>query len=188
MSNISFIVATDQNNGIGIDNKLPWHLSEDLKRFKRLTTGHVIVMGRKTFDSLPVKPLPNRDNIVLTLDDNFTAEGCEVIRDIDQVLHHAQLAGETGRNLFVIGGASIYEQLLPVADRIYLTFIHHNFDVDAKFPAINMELWVETEREDHLDAMPYAYSFITYRRKSKVIKEQKEEEQLVIKHATSKHK
>jgi len=187
MSNISFIVATDQNNGIGIDNKLPWHLSDDLKRFKRLTTGQVVLMGRKTFDSLPVKPLPNRDNIVLTHDEDFVAEGCEVLRDIDQVLRLAQLAGETGQTLFVIGGASIYEQLLPVADRLYLTLIQHSFDTDAKFPAFDMSQWVEIERADHPEGQPYAYSFVTYRRKHKVVVEPKIEEELVLP-ATSKRK
>lgn len=188
MSNISFIVATDQNNGIGIDNKLPWHLSEDLKRFKRLTTGQVVLMGRKTFDSLPIKPLPNRDNIVLTRDEDFVAEGCEVLCDIDQVLRLAQLAGETGRTLFVIGGASIYEQLLPVADRLYLTLIQHSFDTDTKFPALNMAQWNELEREDHPEGQPFAYSFVTYKRKHKVVVEPKVEEELVLPASTSKRK
>jgi dihydrofolate reductase len=167
MSNVSFIVACDKNNGIGKDNRLPWHLSEDLKRFKRLTTGHVILMGRKTFDSLPVKPLPERDNIVLTRDEDFLAEGCRIIRDIDQTLRLAQKAGETGQHLFVIGGASVYEQLLPVADRIYMTLIDGVFDTDAHFPTLNPSAWIEQEREDHLDATPYPYSFITYKRKNK---------------------
>ena len=187
MSNISFIVATDQNNGIGLDNKLPWHLSEDLKRFKRLTTGQVVLMGRKTFDSLPIKPLPNRDNIVLTRYEDFVADGCEVLRDIDQVLRLAQLAGETGRTLFVIGGASIYEQLLPVADRLYLTLIQHDFETDTRFPALNMSQWIELEREDHPEGQPYVYSFVTYKRKHKLIVEPKIDEELVLA-ATSKHK
>ncbi|MCY9737498.1 dihydrofolate reductase [Paenibacillus alvei] len=128
--NISIIVAMDENGGIGKDNKLPWHLPEDLKRFKQITTGHAVAMGRKTFESIG-KPLPNRTNIVLTRDNEFKAEGCFIAHTIEDAIRIAKSSG--AQELFCIGGANVYDQFLSIADYIYVTQVVGTFDVDTYF-------------------------------------------------------
>lgn len=157
---VSAIVAIGQNNAIGKNNQLLWHLPNDLKHFKDITSGHTIIMGRKTFDSVG-KPLPKRRNIIITRQD-ISIEGAEVVHTIDEAL--ALCHGE--EEVFIGGGAEIYKMAMPKTDRIYLTIVHQNFDADAYFPEIDQNEWKETEREDHAadekNAIPY--SFITLER------------------------
>lgn len=160
MSTLTIIVATDQQGGIGINNTLPWKLPEDLAHFKRLTTGHPIIMGRKTFDSIG-RPLPNRRNIVITRNANWRHDGVEAVGSVDAAI--ALLDGAEG---YVIGGAEIYKQSMAVTDRLIVTEVGKSFDCDAFFPAIDHAVWEETARERHTSAtagLPYA--FVTYRRK-----------------------
>ena len=157
MTRLSLIVAMDENRLIGSDNALPWHLPADLAYFKRTTMGKAIVMGRKTFESIG-RPLPGRRNIVVSRNPDFSAAGCEVVADIDGAL--AICAGD--EEIMLIGGASLYRQILPRADRLYLTLIHHAFDGDTWFPELNPDQWREENRQDFDadDRNPYAYSFI----------------------------
>ncbi len=133
MYTLSIIVAAAENMAIGKDNDLLWHISADLKRFKALTSGHTVVMGRRTLDSLPKKPLPNRRNIVLTHDEGFAFPGVEVAHSIAELLQMLAKDGE----VFVMGGATIYQQLLPYADKLYVTWVHSSFEADVFFPAID---------------------------------------------------
>lgn len=161
MSKLTIIVATDAQRGIGINNTLPWKLPEDLAHFKRTTTGHPIIMGRKTFDSIG-RPLPNRRNIVVTRNGQWAHEGVEAVASLEAAL--ALLDGAEG---FVIGGAEIYQQSLPLADRLIITQIAHTFDCDAFFPALDADTWQETARDEHVsDASGLHYAFVTLRRKA----------------------
>ena len=158
---VALVVAASENGIIGKDNRLPWHMPADLKHFKKLTTGHTVVMGRKTFESIG-KALPQRRNIVVTRQPGYAAEGCTVVHSLREAL------AIDADDLFVIGGAAIYEQALPDAGRIYLTRIHENFEGDTYLFPIDPNHWSETERAD-FDAderNPHAYSFITYERRS----------------------
>lgn len=158
---LSIIVAASENNVIGRDNALIWHLSADLKRFKALTTGHTLIMGRKTFQSIG-KALPHRRNIVITRNPGFTAEGCEIVPGIPQALAAASDDGQ----VYVIGGGSLYRQLWDRADRLYLTRVHIHVPGDAHIPSVSPEQWEETGRADFpADGKnEFAYSFIDYRR------------------------
>lgn len=127
----SLIAAIDKNRGIGKNNKIPWHVPEDFAWFKQKTSGQPIIMGRKTFESLG-KPLPNRLNIIVTRDQNFKIEGAEITHSVEQAIHLAK--EEKNEEVFIIGGAQIYEQALPFADRIYLTKIDGEFACDTFFP------------------------------------------------------
>lgn len=142
---------------IGIGNRLPWQLPADMQHFRRSTLGKPVLMGRKTFDSIG-KPLAGRTNIVVTQDRTFQPEGVTVAHNIDEALANAGAAPE----VMVIGGASFYRQLLPRAQRLYLTEIHQRFDGDAFFPEVDLTAWQETDRADHAPdtANAYAYSFI----------------------------
>jgi dihydrofolate reductase len=161
MSKLTIIVATDAQRGIGIHNTLPWKLPEDLAHFKRTTTGHPIIMGRKTFDSIG-RPLPNRRNIVVTRNDKWSHEGVETVGSIEAAI--ALLDGAEG---FVIGGAEIYRQSLQLADQLIITQIDHTFDCDAFFPEIDAAAWQETARASHVsEASGLHYAFITLRRKA----------------------
>jgi dihydrofolate reductase len=157
---VSIIVAIGENNAIGKNNQLLWHLPADLKHFKNKTAGHTIIMGRKTFDSLG-KPLPNRRNIVVTRQD-ITIPGCEVVKSIDEAI--ALCKGE--EEVFIGGGAEIYREAMDKTDRIYLTIVHKMFDADTFFPEIDFTQWVETEHEDHQpdEKNNLPYSFITLER------------------------
>ncbi len=160
---ISIIVAIAENNAIGHENKLLYWLPNDLKRFKALTTGHTIIMGRRTFESLPKGALPNRRNIVLSHQENAHFEGAECFRSLEEALQHCQLDEE----VFIIGGASIYRQALPLANRLYLTLIADTpAEADAFFPAICQEEWIETERDAHPtdEKHLFPYTFVNYQR------------------------
>ncbi|WP_276346514.1 dihydrofolate reductase [Daejeonella sp. JGW-45] len=156
---ISLIVAVDENNGIGKDNQLPWHLPADLKHFKTLTTGHPILMGRKTFESIG-KALPNRRNIVISRQEGYTAEGADAVSSLQE----AFLLCEGEEEVFIIGGAQIFEHSLSLADVIYLTVIHHRFDADTFFPKIDKKAWKEVESSSHQpdEKNKYSYTFIKY--------------------------
>lgn len=158
MRKISIIVATDENWIIGKKNGLPWKLSADLKHFKALTTGHTVIMGRKTFDSIG-KPLPERTNIIITRNSDFKVPDCIVVGSMEEALE----ASPDNDEIFVMGGAEIYKQFLPIVQTIYLTRIHHRFDGDISFPALNPADWKETRREDfdRDDKNPYRYTFLT---------------------------
>ncbi|MDD4821600.1 MAG: dihydrofolate reductase [Bacteroidales bacterium] len=155
---ISIIVAIAQENAIGAGNRLLCHLSDDLKRFKRLTTGHTVIMGRNTFDSLPNGPLPNRKNIVLTSRPQSLPEGCVAVTSLEEAIACTNKEEE----LFIIGGASVYKQALPLADKLYLTIIHHSFaEADTFFPEIDFSQWQLTASEEfeanEKNAFPYSF-------------------------------
>ncbi len=157
---ISIVVAIAQNNAIGKDNKLLWHLPKDLKHFKEITTGGTIIMGRKTYDSVG-RPLPNRRNIVITRQ-QIEIPGCEVVNSLDAALKLCT----TETEVFIVGGAEIYKLAMPLTDRVYLTIVHQDFEADTFFPEINGDLWTETERQDYEpdEKNPLPYSFITLER------------------------
>ena len=144
---ITLVAAIASNNVIGKENSLPWNIPEDLKRFKQMTSGHTILMGRKTFDSIG-RPLPNRQNIVMTKDENFEKEGIKVINDFDEAL---ELIKESNEDVFVIGGSKIYELFEPVANTLAITRILKDFEGDAFFPDINWELWQIEKEENFFD-------------------------------------
>jgi dihydrofolate reductase len=141
---ISMIAAMTDNGVIGIENRLPWKLPNDMKWFRQHTLGKPIIMGRKTFESFGSKPLPDRTNIIITRDENYQAKDSVVVHSIEEAL---QTAGEV-EEVMIIGGASFYEQMLPRADRLYLTFVHANIEGDAWFPQIDFSQWHEVERID----------------------------------------
>src|SRR4051812_2586235 len=150
-----------ENRVIGRDNRLPWHLPADLKRFQALTTGHTIIMGRKTFDSIG-RPLPRRRTIVLTRDQSWTRDGVDVTHDLDGTLAMVRHEDE----VFVAGGAELYRHALPVAQRIYLTVVHAEIAGDAHFPEFTAAEWVLEEEESHAadERHAFSYSFRRYER------------------------
>ncbi|OFX23607.1 MAG: hypothetical protein A2033_15535 [Bacteroidetes bacterium GWA2_31_9] len=162
MSNISIIVAIAENNAIGINNNLLCHLPEDLKRFKQITSGHKIIMGKITYFTLPKRPLPNRTNVVLTNIQGEIIEGCQMAYSIDDVL---KICNE--EESFIIGGGSVYRQFLPIANKLYLTKIHHKFEADTYFSDINFDEWETISESDIFtdEKSGIAYSFVDYKRK-----------------------
>jgi len=144
MKNISIIVAVADNFAIGKNNDLLWHISDDLKRFKKLTTGNNIIMGKRTFHSLPNGALPNRTNIVISDKAGEIFDGCKMAYSIEEAI---ELMDEDKEN-FIIGGGMIYKQFLPFANKLYLTRVHKSFDADTFFPEINMDEWTVVESED----------------------------------------
>lgn len=159
MAHLTIVVATDVHGGIGINNTLPWRLPEDLAHFKRTTTGHPIIMGRKTFDSIG-RALPNRRNIVITRNTNWTHEGVEVADSVEGAI---ALIGES--QACVIGGAQIYVETLPFTERLIVTKIEKGFECDAFFPVIDPQQWKEIARESaHSDSSDLNYAFVTYER------------------------
>jgi dihydrofolate reductase len=155
---IKIIVAMSDNRVIGNNNELIWKLSSDLKRFKQLTTGHPVVMGRKTYESIG-KPLPNRRNIIITRNSEYEVEGCETVSSLEEALLL------TNNDCFIIGGGEIYKQSLEVADKIYLTLVHKDFEGDTTFPELGKE-WatIDTKDFDADEKNEYNYSFIEYDR------------------------
>lgn len=153
---ISLIVAVAQNGVIGRDNQLIWRLPDDLKQFKRLTTGHPIIMGRKTFDSIG-KPLPNRTSIVITRSKDWFLEGVLVVNSVEEAVKAAQKTG--AGEVFVIGGAEIYQLTLPIADKIYLTEVQADFEGDAYFTIPDTENWQEESRLHHPSDEKHATAF-----------------------------
>lgn len=157
---ISLLWAMDKNRAIGLNNQLPWHLPEDLKYFKRVTMGKPIAMGRKTYESIG-RPLPGRENIVITRSQGVTIEGCTVIHDVKDLLKRED------EELFVIGGAEIFKEIMPYADRLYITEIREVFEADTFFPEINMDNWELIESTPGIkdEKNPYTYEFFVYQRK-----------------------
>jgi dihydrofolate reductase len=157
MSEIVLVVAIADNGVIGKDGSMPWHISEDMKRFKALTMGHTVVMGRKTWDSLPKKPLAGRVNVVLTRQKDWQAEGAQTASSLGQAT-----SGTSGM-VMIIGGAEIYERALALASRIELTEVHRNFDGDVRL-VLDRKGWHETAREDHVTADGLGFSYVTLTR------------------------
>lgn len=159
---ISIIVAIGENHAIGNNNELLWHIPEDLRRFKHITRGHKIIMGKRTYESLPVQPLPERTSIVISDDPKDVFEGCIMAYSIEEALKHCGPDEEC----FVIGGGMVYKQFLPLADKLYITKVHATFDADTFFPEIAPEDWEEADYQ----AVPAGssdleFSFLTYSRK-----------------------
>lgn len=154
---LSLIAAISENNCIGKNNTLPWHIPEDLKHFKKITAGKTVLMGRKTWDSIPerFRPLPDRKNIVITKQSEIIfPEGVDVFHSIEDALY-----AHKGEKIIVIGGGNIYEQTISLADTLYITHVRQTVDGDAFFPVIDPTIWKETEREDH-----EGFSFVTYKK------------------------
>ncbi|HOO85862.1 MAG TPA: dihydrofolate reductase [Prolixibacteraceae bacterium] len=161
-NNISIIVAIAQNFAIGKNNDLLFHLPNDLKRFKEITTGKTLIMGRNTLLSLPKWPLPNRRHIVITDRPDDCFEGCEVVFSIDEAIEKVKNETEA----FIIGGGMVYRQFYPLANKLYLTLVHKDMDADVFFPEINYSDWHEQQREDHYDEKnDFNYSYIDLIRK-----------------------
>jgi dihydrofolate reductase len=160
--NISIIVAIAQNFAIGKNNDLLFHLPNDLKRFKQITTGHPVIMGRNTLLSLPNGALPNRRNIVITDNPDEKFERCEMVFSIDEAVEAVKNEAEA----FIIGGGMIYRQFYPVAGKLYLTLVHQDFDADVYFPEIDFSQWKVLDREDHRDEKNgFSYSYLNLERK-----------------------
>lgn len=159
MNRLNLIVAMARNRVIGIDNTLPWHLPEDLKHFKQLTMGHHIVMGRKTYDSIG-RPLPGRTTVIVSRDPDYAMAGCLVAHTLDEAV---QMCASDDQ-VFFVGGTSLYEQALPLAERLYITEIQADYQGDAHFPEFDPGQWWETARESHVDGAGLAYDFVTYDR------------------------
>ncbi|MBN1388443.1 MAG: dihydrofolate reductase [Bacteroidales bacterium] len=160
---ISIIVAVASNNAIGMNNQLLWHIPDDMKRFKKLTLGHCLIMGKNTWYSLPRRPLPGRTNIVLTDDPCECLDDCITAYSVEDALDKCQ----KGREIFIIGGGSVYSQFLDRADRLYLTHVHKDFDADTFFPEIDPEVWHVIDRQDNnrTDDLEFSWSYVTYQRK-----------------------
>ncbi|MDH5183971.1 MAG: type 3 dihydrofolate reductase [Gammaproteobacteria bacterium] len=161
---ISLIWAMAEDRVIGVENRLPWRLPADMKWFRLHTLGKPIIMGRKTFESFGAKPLPQRTNIVITKDKNYQADGILVVHSIEDAL---AAAGDV-EEVMIIGGMSFYKQMLPQANKLYMTLIHQSFDGDAWFPEFDMSEWQEQHREDHQadEKNSHSYSFVTMTRKT----------------------
>lgn len=159
---VSLIVATDKQGGIGKDNALLWHLPNDLKRFKSITSGHPIIMGRKTYDSIG-RPLPNRLNIIITQNKDLNIEGCVIVHSLKDAIIAAE-----GKDVFIIGGGSIYEQAMEIADMIYLTLVDVTLEADTHFPKIEDDKWQIVHSESHSkdEKHNYDYQFIDLKRKA----------------------
>lgn len=152
---IAMVACMSQNRVLGKDNKMPWHLPEELKYFRRVTMGHTIVMGRRTFESIG-KPLPGRKNVILTRSSDYHPEGCEVVHQLEEVLAFQE-------DVYIIGGAKVYKQFLPYADRLYLTIIHEEMEGDAFFPEMGEE-WKVVEEQPGItnEQNPHPYTFYTF--------------------------
>jgi len=160
---ITIIAAIGKNRELGKDNDLIWHLPNDLARFKKVTSGHDVIMGRKTFESLGNKPLPNRTNIIITRNGNFRADGCVTANSLEAAIE----AAKGDPNPFILGGAEIYSQAIEIADVLDLTLVDSGFEADAFFPEIDLSIWKETSRQDFKadEKHQYGYSFVTYLRR-----------------------
>ena len=160
--NISIVVAISQNNAIGKNNQLLWHLPADLKHFKEITSGNCIIMGRKTYDSIG-RPLPNRRNVVITRNTALKIEDVEVVTSLEDAISLC----ENEKEIFIIGGAEIYKEALALTDTIYLTTVHQHYDADAFFPEIKSEDWLEIDSESHKadEKNKVDYTFSTLKRR-----------------------
>lgn len=159
---ISMVFAMDKNRTIGSNNQLPWRLPADLAYFKKVTMGHPVVMGRKTHESIG-KPLPGRQNVILTKNREYSSEGCIIVHSVEDVLHRFQKEAE----VCIIGGSEIFKLFLPTANRLHITHIDYEFDGDAFFPEIHPEEWVEVSRKQGVtdEKNPYTYFFVVYDKK-----------------------
>ncbi len=159
---ITLIAAIANDNALGKDNDLIWHLPADLKRFKSTTTGHHIIMGRNTYESIG-KPLPNRTSVIITRNLDYKAEGCIVVNSLKEAI----AVVKNDASPFIIGGAQIYEQAVGLADKLDITEVHHSFDADVFFPTIDTKIWQETSREKFSadKKNQYDYSFVTYQKR-----------------------
>ena len=155
MTEIIIIAAVDQNNGLGFQNHLLCHLHDDLKNFKKLTTSHAVIMGRKTWESLSIKPLPNRKNVILSRDPNATYTGSIASMSVKDVLRSC--AEE--EKIFIIGGAEVYKQFIDIAHRLIITHIQHKFNADVFFPEISNEKWIKVNETVHPIDERHAYAF-----------------------------
>ena len=162
---LTAIAAIAQNGIIGKDNDLIWHLPDDLKHFKRLTKGHTIIMGRKTWESIGARPLPYRDHIIITRNADYKADGARVVTSIDDALQAIDPADEQP---FIVGGAEIYKLAMPYVKQLELTYVHHDFEGDTSFPAIDANSWEETwsERHEKDEKHLYPFTFTRLQRKS----------------------
>lgn len=162
---ISIIVAVSDNWGIGKDNELLWHIAEDLKRFKKLTLGNAVIMGKKTWESLPKKPLPGRKNIVLTDKPDECIDCAITAYSVEDSLSKC----EKGEEIFIIGGGTVYRQFLPIADTLYITHVHKKAPADIYFPEIDLNVWEAVEKEEFKESSinPIPYTYIKYRRSKK---------------------
>jgi dihydrofolate reductase len=162
MNKLSIVVAISANNAIGKNNQLLWHLPADLKHFKEITSGHTIIMGRKTYDSIG-RPLPNRRNIVITRKTDLQIENVEIVNSLQQAISLCEKEEE----VFIIGGAEIYKSSISLVNRIYLTTIHQEYEADVFFPELKTEEWLETFQEYHKadEKNNVAYTFSTLERK-----------------------
>ena len=160
---ITLIAAIAHNNALGKDNDLIWHLPADLIRFRKTTTGHHIIMGRNTYESIG-KPLPNRTTVIITRNPDYKAEGCVVVNSIAAALEVAK----DDDSPFIIGGAQIYKEAIMLVDQLDITEVHHEFEADAFFPEIDLTIWKETKRErfDADEKNKYAYSFVSYTKRA----------------------
>jgi dihydrofolate reductase len=158
---ISLLLARADNGVIGDNNTIPWRIPEDMRHFKDLTMGKPVLMGRKTWESLPRKPLAGRTNIVITRDKKFAATGATIAHDLDEAIAAAGNAEE----IMIIGGAEIYLAALPRADRIYLTEVHTDAEGDVSMAEFDRDVWVESAREEHVTSMNLAYSYVTLERR-----------------------
>ena len=160
---IILIAAVAENNALGKNNDLLWHLPKDFKRFKEITSGHHIIMGRKTFESFP-KPLPNRTHVIITRQKDYVCEGCIVVQDLEKAIAICP----KNEDIFVIGGGEIYSQSIHLADQLDITRVHHSFEADVYFPEIDPEIWELTTEVVNLkdEKHPYDYSFQTFVRKN----------------------
>jgi dihydrofolate reductase len=159
---IIMIAAAAENNALGKNNELVWHLPNDFKRFKNLTSGHHIIMGRKTFESFP-RPLPNRTHVIITRSKDYAPEGCIVVNSMEEAI----AACPQEEDIFIIGGGEIYQLGLPFTDKIELTLVHHAFEADTFFPNIETEIWTLQQAEKHLkdDKHQFDYTYQTFVRK-----------------------
>lgn len=160
---ISIIVAIASNNAIGKNNDLLWHISKDLKRFKEITKGHYIVMGKRTYYSLPVRPLPNRTSLIITDVANEVIDNCLMAYSIEDAVNKM----DTSKENFIIGGGSVYKQFMPFANKLYITRVHRDFDADSFFPDISLNEWKLISQEDITDDKQnnFKYTFEIYSRK-----------------------
>jgi dihydrofolate reductase len=157
---LSIIVAIAQNNAIGKNNDLLWHIPEDMKRFKKITSGHTVIMGKRTFESLPKRPLPNRRNIVITDIPSEVINGCVMAYSIEEAI---QLADAENEN-FIIGGGSVYRQFMPFCQKLYITQVKKDFDADIFFPKIEEQEWkkIKTETPENSENLGFNYVYEIY--------------------------
>lgn len=168
---VTLVVAAAENGVIGRDGGIPWRIRDDLRRFKRLTIGHTVIMGRKTWESLPKRPLVDRVNVVVTRQRDYAAPGAVVAASLEDALDATRARGES--DAFVVGGGEIYRLALPVADRVELTVVHADVDGDATFPPLDPAEWAEVAREEHEEpasepgAPPLRYAYVTLERRER---------------------